>query len=69
MNDGFKRRKRMGTDTEGAGLGLIVLIVVGILMLPIAGIYLLTEGENDTQKAIGLIIVVICLIGMIFGWL
>ena len=67
MYNGYRRRHRMGSSGDEAGLGCLVAIMLAILALPVLGVYLLVKGENDTQRIIGLVIVVLCVIGMITG--
>ena len=51
----------MGSSGDEAGLGCLVAIMLAILALPVLGVYLLVKGENDTQRIIGLVIVVLCI--------
>ena len=57
----------MESSGDDGGLGCLVAIMLAILALPVLGVYLLVKGENDTQRIIGLVIVVLCVIGMITG--
>lgn len=67
MYNGYRRRHRMESSGDDGGLGCLVAIMLAILALPVLGVYLLVKGENDTQRIIGLVIVVLCVIGMITG--
>ena len=55
---------------DGDLLYVLILGVIAIcFILPCVGVYWLFAGKDDTQRALGLIIVIVCIVGLICGGL
>ena len=52
--------RRGGSDDSG--LGCLVMIILGMLAMPLVGIYMLISGKDDGQKLIGAILAIVGII-------
>lgn len=52
--------RRGGSDDSG--LGCLVMIILGMLAMPLVGIYMLISGKDDGQKVIGAILTIVGII-------
>ena len=54
------RHSRRGSDDSG--MGCLVMIILGMVAMPLVGLYMLFKGEDDGQKAIGVILTIVGII-------
>lgn len=47
---------------DDSGLGCLVMIILGMLAMPLVGIYMLISGKDDGKKAIGAILTIVGII-------
>ena len=47
---------------DDSGLGCLVMIILGMLAMPLVGIYMLISGKDDGQKVIGAILTIVGII-------
>ena len=59
-NQQYCRRRKENTYNEE--LGYIVAIILMIVAMPVAGLYLLFTGKDNTQKMFGVILTVLGII-------
>ncbi len=52
--------RRGGSDDSG--MGCLVMIILGMVAMPLVGLYMLFKGEDDGQKAIGAILTIVGII-------
>ena len=43
-------------------MGCLVMIILGMVAMPLVGLYMLFKGEDDGQKAIGAILTIVGII-------
>ena len=44
---------------EDSGMGCLVALVLGLMAMPLVGLYMLIAGKNAGQKTIGLILTIV----------
>ena len=54
------RHGRGGSDDSG--MVCLVMIILGMVAMPLVGLYMLFKGEDDGQKAIGVILTIVGII-------
>lgn len=53
--------RRCRCNHDGDGLGCIVMLVLGLLALPLIGLYLMIQGD-DESKTVGLLLLIVGII-------
>ena len=56
------RHHRCRHNHDDSGMGCLVVLVLGLMAMPLVGLYMLIAGEDTDQKAIGLILTIVGLI-------
>ena len=56
------RNHRCRHNHDDSGMGCLVIFVLGLMAMPLVGLYMLIAGENSDQKVIGLILTIVGLI-------
>ena len=59
----MSRHHNCNHHNDSSGMGCLVVIILGILAMPLAGLYMLLAGKDSEQKAVGLILTIV---GFIF---
>ena len=54
------RHSRGGSDDSG--MGCLVMIILGMVAMPLVGLYMLFTGKDDGQKAIGVVLTIVGII-------
>jgi len=49
------------------GMGCLVMIILGLIAMPIVGIYWAVAGDTEDKRAIGIGIIIFCIIAWIFS--
>ena len=48
--------------SDNSGMGCLVMIILGLVAMPLVGLYMLFHGDDDGQKAIGAILTIVGII-------
>ena len=48
--------------SDDSGMGCLVMIILGLVAMPLVGLYMLFQGDDDGQKAIGAILTIVGII-------
>ena len=48
--------------SDDSGMGCLVMIILGLVAMPLVGLYMLFKGDDDGQKAIGVILTIVGII-------
>lgn len=59
----YRHHRNCNHHGDNSGMGCLVLMVLGIIAMPLVGLYMLLKGEDTDQQAVGLIITIV---GFIF---
>ena len=57
----YRHHRHCNHHEDNSGMGCLVMLVLGILAMPIVGVFMLC-GKDETQKTIGAILVIVGLI-------
>lgn len=52
--------RRGGSDDSG--MGCLVMVILGMVAMPLVGLYMMFKGEDDGQKTIGVILTIVGII-------
>lgn len=53
--------KNNNSSDDGA-IGCLIMLIIGMVALPLVGIYLMVNGESDDAKAMGIVLLIIGII-------
>lgn len=58
----YRHRHNCNHHGNDSGMGCLVLVILGLMAMPLVGIYMMLCGEDTDQKAIGLILTIVGII-------
>ena len=53
------RNHRCRHNHDDSGMGCLLAIVLGLMAMPLVGLYLLLAGKNSEQKVIGMLLTIV----------
>ena len=48
--------------SDDSGMGCLVMIILGLIAMPLAGLYMMISGQDSSQKTIGTILLIVGII-------
>lgn len=48
--------------SDDSGIGCIVMVVLGLVAMPLVGLYMMAKGTGDSEKVIGAILTIVGII-------
>lgn len=49
-------------SSDESGMGCLVMIILGLIAMPLVGLYMMISGKDSSQKTIGTILLIIGII-------
>ena len=49
-------------DSDDSGMGCLVMIILGLIAMPLVGLYMMISGQDSSQKTIGTILLIVGII-------
>ena len=49
-------------NSDDSGLGCVVALILGLIALPIVGLWMVVAGNDDEQRALGIILTIVIII-------
>ena len=48
--------------SDDSGMGCLVMIILGLIAMPLVGLYMMISGQDSSQKTIGTILLIVGII-------
>ena len=48
--------------SDDSGMGCLVMVILGLIAMPIVGLYMMISGQDSSQKTIGTILLIVGII-------